>query len=166
LKTSTFKAICHTFFIAKDVGQQINWRKPLIQKSEITTTVSVANHPFAEGAMRYAFLMKDTTLKQDMVAKVPKDMNPTTYNLETMKSDIEAHFICQHIVNEFNERILGKQDEKLLTDFVHSFIYEFTDSKVTLNLAYGENLIMGKYQKYNNNAGWKTGKDTKQGYIA
>ncbi len=62
-----------------------------------------------------------------MVAKLSKNINPKTYNLEHMKLDIEAMFICQHIVNEFNERIIDKQDDKLLTEFVHSFIYEFTD---------------------------------------
>lgn len=96
-----------------------------------------------------------------MVAKLPKSINPKTYNLEQMKFDIEAMFICQHIVNEFNERIIDKQDDKLLTEFVHSFIYEFTDTNVKYKYAYVENFILGKYQKYNNNAGWRTTKDSK-----
>ena len=43
-----------------------------------------------------------------MVAKIPKEVDPKTYNLDHMNKDIEAMFICQHIVNEFNERIIGK----------------------------------------------------------
>ena len=59
--------------------------------------------------MRYAFYMSDSLENgKQMVAKVPKDINPSTYNLDYMKKDIEAMFLCQHIVNEFNERIIGK----------------------------------------------------------
>jgi hypothetical protein len=76
-----------------------------------------------------------------MVAKLPKNVNPASYNLEHMKLDIEALFICQHIVNEFNERIIDKQDDKLLTEFVHSFIYEFTDADVKYKYAYAENWV-------------------------
>jgi hypothetical protein len=45
-----------------------------------------------------------------MVAKLPKNVNPKHYNLEVMKNDIEAMFICSHIVNEFNERIINYGD--------------------------------------------------------
>jgi len=80
-----------------------------------------------------------------MVAKLPKNINPKTYNLESMKHDIEAMFICQHIVNEFNERIINNQDENLLTEFVHSYIYEYTDDNVKFKYAYVEDFILGKY---------------------
>jgi hypothetical protein len=42
--------------------------------------------------MRYAFYMKETTKNSIrlLVAKIPKDVNPESYNLETMKKDIEA----------------------------------------------------------------------------
>jgi hypothetical protein len=59
-----------------------------------------------------------------MVAKLPKDVNPKHYNLDMMKNDIEAMFICTHIVNEFNERIISLGDNQLLVEFVHSYIYE------------------------------------------
>jgi hypothetical protein len=59
-----------------------------------------------------------------MVAKLPKDVNPKHYNLDVMKNDIEAMFICTHIVNEFNERIISLGDNQLLVEFVHSYIYE------------------------------------------
>jgi hypothetical protein len=48
----------------------------------------------------------------------------------------------------------------LLTEFVHTYIYEFVDQDVLYKLAYVENLIPGKYEKFNNNAGWRTGKDS------
>ena len=83
-----------------------------------------------------------------------------------MSKDIEAMFMCSHIVDEFNERILGYQDKKLLTEFVHSFVFEFVDENVKWKYAYAENFILGKYQKYNNNAGWRTDRNSKQAYIA
>jgi ribonuclease HII len=75
------------------------------------------------------------------VAKLPKNVNPKQYNLETMKKDIETMIICSHIVNEYNERIIGISDSKLLTEFVHSYIYEFTNKDVAYKLAYVENFI-------------------------
>ena len=53
-------AVCHSWFIVKDKSVPINWRKPLLQKSQITgVRLTIAENPFAEGAMRYAFLMKE-----------------------------------------------------------------------------------------------------------
>ena len=51
-----------------------------------------------------------------------------SYNLDVMKNDIEAMFICTHIVNEFNDRIILLSDQTLLIEFVHSFIYEITSN--------------------------------------
>lgn len=118
--------------------------------------------------MRYAFLMKDCELNENYVAKVPKDLNPKTYNLEVMKNDIEAMFICSHIVNSFNERMISTIDSRYLVEFVHSFIYEILDEGAPFKYYYGENFIQGKYEKYNNNAGWTnaTGKDANQSLIA
>lgn len=58
-KSTVFKSICHTWFIVKDKGMEINWHKPLVQKSQITTEIKLSKEAFAEGAMRYAFFMKD-----------------------------------------------------------------------------------------------------------
>jgi len=58
--------------------------------------------------MRYAFYMKELEgNKNELVAKLPKNVNPKTYNIETMVKDIETQIICSHIVNEFNDRIIG-----------------------------------------------------------
>lgn len=149
-----YNSTCHTWFIVKDKGMSINWNKPLLQKSQITSNIQIANLPFSEGAMRYAFLMKDMELNEQYVVKVPKDMNPATYNLETMKSDIEAMFICSHIVAEFNERLISFVDSRYLVEFVHSFLYEILDEGAPYKYYYGENFIKGRYEKYNNNAGW------------
>lgn len=122
--------------------------------------------------MRYAFLMKDITCDQELVAKLPKSTNPKSYKLEVMKNDIEAMFICSHIVNEFNEHIINFGDTKLLVEFVHSFIYELLENqkdkndKLKYKYYYGENFISGKYEKFNNNAGWQTQKTSKQAFIA
>jgi hypothetical protein len=45
-----------------------------------------------------------------------------------MKNDIEAMFICTHIVNEFNEKLISSIDSRYLVEFVHSFLYEILDS--------------------------------------
>jgi len=124
------------------------------------TKVSLAKKPFAQGAMRYAFYLHDNIDDQDQVAKLPKKISEKTYNLETMKKEIETTIICSYIVNDFNDRIIAYQDVKLLTDFVNAFIYEFTDENVKYKWAYGENFISGIYKKYNNNAGWTSDKNS------
>ena len=153
-KAETFNSICHTWYIVKDKGVPINWRKPLLQKSQITSKITIAKSPFSKGAMRYAFLMRDCDLNENYVVKIPMDINPKTYNLEEMKNDIEAQFICSHIVNEFNERMISSIDSKYLVEFVHSFLYEILDKTSPYKYYYGENFIQGRYEKYNNNAGF------------
>ena len=81
-----------------------------------------------------------------------------------MKKDIEAMFICSNVVSEFNDKIICYEDSSLLVEFVHCFIYEIIDHP-KYNYFYGENFIKGKYEKYNNNAGWRTGKDSKESLI-
>jgi hypothetical protein len=118
--------------------------------------------------MRYAFLMQDQELNEKYVVKVPKDINPATYHPEEMKNDIEAMFICTHIVNEFNDKMISLVSSRYMIEFVHSFIYEILDEGAPFKCYYGENFIEGKYNKYNNNAGWAnaTGKDANQSLIA
>mmetsp|Transcript_42583 Transcript_42583/g.31173 ORF Transcript_42583/g.31173 Transcript_42583/m.31173 type:complete len:97 (+) Transcript_42583:574-864(+) len=93
-----------------------------------------------------------------MVAKLPNKLEAVHYNLEAMSKDIEAMFICNHIVSEFNDRIINIGDVELLIEFVHSFIYELIQKvpsgQPKYKYYYGENFIPGKYEKYNNNAGW------------
>jgi vacuole morphology and inheritance protein 14 len=100
------------------------------------------------------------------VVKVPKDVRAKNYNLEEMKNDIEAMFICTHVVNEFNERLISFVDSKYLVEFVHSFLYEVLDAGAPFKYYYGENFIRGKYEKYNNNAGWMNMRDSNQSLIA
>jgi len=114
--------------------------------------------------MRYAFYMKDLELSQKMVAKLPKVIDDS-YNMETMMKDIESIFICQHIVNDFNDRIISiVPDTRLLLNFVHSFILEIPSLKH--KFYYAENLIEGQYEKYNNNAGWMNNSLTESSFIA
>ena len=35
----TYNSICHTWYIVKDVGVPINWKRPLLQKSQITSKI-------------------------------------------------------------------------------------------------------------------------------
>jgi len=44
--------------------------------------------------MRYAMYMKDLTCNQEMVAKIPKNLDPKSYNLQTMQKDVECIFLC------------------------------------------------------------------------
>ena len=88
-----------------------------------------------------------------MVAKLPKEFGKH-YCLDEMKWDIEVQFICQHIVNEFNESIVEIiTHESLLLNFVHAFLLEIQDPVVN-KLFFCENFIEGSYEKYNNNTGW------------
>eukprot|EP00825_Cyclidium_porcatum_P036758 TRINITY_DN3946_c0_g1_i1.p1 TRINITY_DN3946_c0_g1~~TRINITY_DN3946_c0_g1_i1.p1 ORF type:complete len:575 (-),score=85.89 TRINITY_DN3946_c0_g1_i1:473-2197(-) len=153
--STTYKAKCYTFFIVKDKNVKINWKKPLLQDSFITTELQICKYPFSQGAMRYAFYAHDKKIDQKIVAKLPKQIGEG-YSIDEMKKDIQAIFICQHIVNEFNEKIVHiVPDTRLLLNFVHSFIYELIDERVNrFKYFYGENFIEGQYQKYNNNAGW------------
>ena len=150
------KAICHTWFIVKDKNVSINWRKPLIQKSQISTTVWINTKPFSAGAMRYAFYMKDVDLDQKMVGKIPKILDES-YTPDVMMRDIESLFICSHIVNEFNDRVVSLlPDPDMLISFVHCFIYELQESKCPYPYWWAENFIEDEFEKFNNNAGWQT----------
>jgi hypothetical protein len=60
------------FFIVKDKGVAINWKKPLLQEGELSSMANICLKPFASGALRYAFYMYDGRMKQKMVAKLPK----------------------------------------------------------------------------------------------
>ena len=149
-------AKCHTWFIVKDKDVSINWRKTLIQKNEVSTKVWINSKPFAAGAMRYAFYMKDLVMNQKMVAKIPKVLDEN-YTPEIMRKDIESVLICSHIVNEFNDRIVSiLPDPDMLISFVHCYIYDIMREKFPYKYWWTENLIEGDYEKFNNNAGWQT----------
>ena len=57
-----YDCVEHTYFIVKDKGVPINWRKPLLQNSQINSRVRICKLPFSEGAMRYAFYGYDLLL--------------------------------------------------------------------------------------------------------
>ena len=88
-----YKIKYRNFFIVKDRDMEINWRKPLIQESELDSKATIHKQPFSQGAMRYAFKMFDSLLNQQLVAKLPKEIDEN-YNLEQMKKDIETQYIC------------------------------------------------------------------------
>eukprot|EP00340_Litonotus_pictus_P010864 CAMPEP_0170536448 /NCGR_PEP_ID=MMETSP0209-20121228/102153_1 /TAXON_ID=665100 ORGANISM="Litonotus pictus, Strain P1" /NCGR_SAMPLE_ID=MMETSP0209 /ASSEMBLY_ACC=CAM_ASM_000301 /LENGTH=765 /DNA_ID=CAMNT_0010837817 /DNA_START=540 /DNA_END=2837 /DNA_ORIENTATION=+ len=155
LKKSTngrnYKAIGYTWFIVKDKNAYIDWKKPLIQSSQITTNVMISENPFSLGAMRFAYFMHDNTLNQKMVAKRSKCMKKSDNNLDYYKRDIESIVISQHIINEFNERVVSFiTNTKNLLSFVHSFVYELEGGEYI----WAENYIKGRYEKFNNNSGW------------
>ena len=167
LPQKKYKATCHTWFIVKDKNVNINWRKPLIQSSTITTDVIVDELPFSEGAMRYAFYMYDITLNQALIGKLPKKIKNDQNNLDFFSKDIESVIICQHLVNSFNERIVEfLPSSDLILNFVHTFVYNIKIGGRTKLLYWTENLIKGKYEKYNNNDGWVKNGGNESGKVA
>ena len=148
-------AIARTWFIVKDKNINIDWRKPFVQSSQITTKISIAFEAFSEGAMRYAHYMRDIDMEENMVAKLPKKIVNANYNPENMMKDIESMIISQHIVNEFNDKIISKLgDTETLFSFVGSYIYEITDESFPYKYWWAENYMDGVYEKFNNNDGW------------
>ena len=69
-------------------------------------------------------------------------------------------YVCSFIVNAFNDRIILNESQTILPEFVHSFIYEM-QGESPYKYLYAENYIIGNYQKFNNNAGWKIEVDSK-----
>jgi hypothetical protein len=155
LSDKILQAKCHSFAIVRDRNTIINWKKPLIIESSIDSTVAISNKPFSQGAMRFAFFMKDTYLEQNLVCKLPKVINPAEYNIPTMSKELETITCCQHIVKDFNDRVIEYiPDTRLLLSFVNCWIYEILDNSHPYKYYYVENYINGYYEKYNNNAGW------------
>lgn len=157
-----FKCVQHTYFIVKDKGVPINWRKPLLQNSQIHSEIVLANKPFAEGGMRYAFYAFDTLLDQKLVAKINKKHKYNT--LDQMSKDLELVYICQHLVNTYNASVVEYiPDTRLLLTFVNTFLIEIPDLKKTY---YAENFIEGVYEKFNNNAGWANNRASESSFIS
>lgn len=112
--------------------------------------------------MRYAFYAYDTLLNQKLVVKLNKR---TDYNtIAHMSKDLELVYICQHLVNTFNDSIVELvPDTRLLLTFVHTFLIELKKSK---QMYYAENYIDGAYEKFSNNAGWETNKVSESSLIS
>lgn len=145
----------YSFFIVKDRDIDIDWTNPYIQTSSMKTKIWVSPNPFAEGMMRYAFYMKDVELEENLVGKIPKILDDN-YNVESMKNDCESLVIFEHLISEFNERIVWRcqSTEQPLLNVVHSYIYEIITPNYPYKYIWVENLLEGDYKKYNNNAGW------------
>ncbi len=105
--------------------------------------------------MRYAFHAFDLTYYEMYAVKLPKVLNEETYTLKAMSNDLESIVICKMIVDEMNDRLISVVDTKYLVEFVQAFIYEILDERSPYKYYYGEQFINGKYEKYNNNAGWE-----------
>lgn len=106
--------------------------------------------------MRYAYHAKDLYVKQKMVAKQYKSSEKRKNNkIEDMKRDILSQIVCKYIVKEFNSRLLEISSETpIILQFIDCYIYEMTFPFVTDKLFYLEKFIDGKYEKFNNNAGY------------
>jgi len=112
------------------------------------TIVIVEQTPFAEGAMRKAYRMRD--LSQEgalsfMVAKVFRDPNEdrTSYF-----KDVEMQMQVKELAERFNRRNPPKK-----VDFVTSYVYELVD-RPNKQICSAEYFIDGKFEKHNNNYGY------------
>jgi vacuole morphology and inheritance protein 14 len=160
------KAICHSFIISKDRYLNINWKNPYISHYNVETECSIDTIPFNEGAERYAYYMYDNIVNLKYVAKKNKIFIKSQNNINSMQKELESITICHHISNEFNDRIVNfipKDKTDILINFIHSYIYEIPSQN---KFYYVENLIPGKYVKYNNNAGWISNSIADQTLIA
>jgi hypothetical protein len=175
----TLNTICHSYVIKKDRHLNINWKNPFIQHTELKSKVTISQLPFSEGSNRYAFYMKDESLNQELVGKLPKILDSKEYNIEGLRKDLEAITICNYICGDFNNRIVNLvPDTRLLLNFINCYIYEIQRDNMgnigTNNLSQShpykyytaENYIKGEYVKYNNNAGWISQNVTDQVLLA
>ena len=122
---------------------------------------------FSEGAMRYAHYMRDINMQENIVAKIPRTIEEKEYNPESMMKDIESMIISQHIVNDFNDKIISKLgDTETLFSFVSSYVYEIKDEKFPYKYWWAENYIDGVYEKFNNNDGWVNHRSLGNAFLA
>lgn len=157
---------CYSYSIPKDRLTYIDWRNPLIKESKINCTISIKETPFAKGAMRYAFYMKDLTLQQNLVGKLNQILLKSECTLQHLSKDTISIVTAQRIAYDFNNRIVNfLPDTRLLINFVNTYIYELKDYKglphinSSQNMCHQrfisvENYIDGEYSKFNNNSGW------------
>jgi hypothetical protein len=86
------ESICYTWFKVKDRNRNIDWKKPLIQKSEIKSRVKISHTLFAKGVViKYAFYMHDTYLNQKLVGKLLISIKQEDYNSDKLSKDIEKY---------------------------------------------------------------------------
>jgi len=155
--TQIQEAVCHSWYIKQSRNQEIDWKNPDISQTQVDTKVQISKFPFSQGALRFAFYMKDLGVSGDhqkTVAKFPKKITKK-YTVETMRKEIEAVLMCQLITNEFNDRLVNNANEGLLMSFVQPYVYEVVGGNSKWKLFSAETYLKGDYQKYNNNAGWE-----------
>ena len=146
------KAKCHSFEIKNDRYLNINYENPFISHNEVQTECFIDKIPFNEGSEHLAYYLFDKTVNLKYVGKLKKMYSKETYTIDNLKKELESITICSYISNIFNDRIvnyLPNNKTNILINFIHNYIYE-ADDKLYLV----ENYIEGKYEKYNNNAGW------------
>ena len=173
-----FNSKCHSFNIPKDRNSYINWKNPFIKHSFINSEVKIADTPFSEGAMRYAFYMKDLSLDQNLVGKINKTTKVEDYTLDNLSKDLLSQVVCKRIAFDFNERIINLvSNTNMLLTFVDTFIYEMINYSSNTDLTVkqmshhhkyfsAENYIDGNYVKFNNNSGWIANNLSEQSQIA
>ena len=112
------------------------------------TVVKLERRPFAEGSMRYAYMMKDLTKGEaanEYVAKMSKNPNEAR---QVYYDDVAMQMEAKRYADKFNKRF-GKP----VVDFLVAYVAELVErpGKPVIGV---EQRIHGNYVKYNNNWDW------------
>lgn len=112
------------------------------------TIVIIEQNPFAEGAMRKAYRMRDLSQEGQLSLMVAKIFRDTNEDRASYFKDVEMQMQAKEIAERFNRRNPPKK-----VDFVSAFVYELVD-RPNKQICSAEYYIDGKFEKHNNNFGY------------
>jgi hypothetical protein len=146
-------ALRHTYHVKP--GEVIDWQNPDLKHTVQPTTIRLSGTYFAEGAMRQAHGMLDSSTNKRFAAKLYYGKVATRRDIEqTIMNDVETQAVAKALALEFSSTPNLPQ----AVDFIFTCCYELTDPRSIAR--YGtryfgaEPFIEGTYKKYNNNNGW------------
>ncbi|CEM36414.1 unnamed protein product [Vitrella brassicaformis CCMP3155] len=130
------------------------WKAPEITETKQDSRVQLQKAPFAEGAMRYAFYMKEHFLDLKRVAKLPIESHRGGEKLrKDVLADMETQAVSKALAKVFNEALLKKGIKRMI-DFIDVSVYELPSRGESERWVAVEPFVEGRYEKYTNNNGW------------
>jgi hypothetical protein len=112
------------------------------------TIVIVEQSPFAEGAMRKAFRMRDLSQEGALSLMVGKIFRDANEERASYFKDVEMQMQAKELADRYNRKSPPKK-----VDFVSAFVYELVD-RPNKQICSAEYYIEGKFEKHNNNFGY------------
>jgi len=112
------------------------------------TIVIIEPNPFAEGAMRKAYRMRDLSQEGQLSLMVAKMFSDPNEDRASYFKDVEMQMQAKEIADRYNRRNPPKP-----IDFVPAFVYELVD-RPNKQICCAEYYIEGKFVKHNNNCGY------------